>query len=389
MINGQTDSYTQPSNMTAGTNHGDVKSGSTITKNGSGVINGVPTANSPKAGCPTTPAPKPTPTGLTKFTGISLNVNSGATLTLSPGDYTGLGTINNGGTVYLTGGRYIFDGIQNNAGNSIYCNSATEIWLTSSFNNSGLIKPMSLNPIDLIINFGSSTTINDNSNGILYGFLNAPASTININETIYGGVVGNSVTLNGNAKVYYPWQNGTCWSRTTTTCPGAVSLTPNVLYLYPLASTDSHVFQCKDFNLGSGSIYVDVSNGPVSLYVTGNFTSDITKAPSILTNTKDHPTVFSASIPGQADKFTLYVNGTSVLLSNGGTYNMGLLAPNAQVTFKGSAACTFNGAIYANSIVHDNSVSGGTISFHYPLGMAGNVNSYFDPPIIIKGWRPY
>jgi len=418
MIDGGTNSY-NPSTGIVGGGNGNVSSGSTITVNGGGLISGTAQANSPAPGCPSVPTPYPTPAGMTSFPGTNMNVNGGVTITYTAGSYVGCGNINNGGTVYLPAGNYIFDGINNNSGNTIWTGpGVVQIWITGGWNNSGLIKPISGNSDDLWIYLLSSATVNDNSSGVLYGFLYGPGATLNVDETIYGGVVADSVTINGGAHVYYPWQGGGCYSAgsptpvvvgtptftitqtptgtitptaTYTSCsPGYLNLTSTTKALYLGAATGNrpYVYQCNNFDLGTGAMYVDLRGGPVTLYVSGNLTCTASANPSIYMFASPMLNLTNTAQANPPNIFTVYVSGSLVMLSSAGTYNMALAAPSAAVIFysgTGAGPGVFNGAIMAGSIAN----TGGAITFNYPLDLVGRANSYWEPPLVLQAWRKY
>jgi hypothetical protein len=418
MIDGGTNSY-NPSTGVVGGGNGNVSSGSTITVNGGGLISGTAQANSPAPGCPSVPTPYPTPAGMTSKSGSNMNVNSGVTITYTAGTYAGCGNMNNGGTVYLPAGNYVFDGINNNSGNTIWTGpGVVQIWIIGGWNNSGLIKPISGNSSDLWIYLLSSATVNDNSSGVLYGFLYGPGATLNVDETIYGGVVADSVTINGGAHVYYPYQGGACYSAgtpapsatptsvysstftitattiptsTVTPCsPGYLNLTSTTKAVYLGAATGNqpYYYQCNNMDLGTGAMYVDLRGGPVTLYVSGNLTCTASANPSIYMFASPMLNLTGTAQANPPNIFTVVVYGNLVMLSSVGTYNMALAAPNAAVIFypgTGAGPGVFNGAIMASSIAN----TGGAITFNYPLDLVGRANAYWEPPLVLQGWRKY
>jgi hypothetical protein len=152
---------------------------------GGGLITGIKTITS----VVTSYLPVAIPTGLQNLGTISLN--SGATRTISTGSYvvTGINISTGSGLV-----------INNSAG-------PVTLYVTGPINVSGngSITTTSPTPERFAIYVANSSTVALADSGQLYGELYAPLSPVALSgdSTIYGSLVGLSMTLNGNSEVLY------------------------------------------------------------------------------------------------------------------------------------------------------------------------------------------
>jgi hypothetical protein len=423
------------------TGHGGLNvAGGNVNWNG-GTVTGVTTVSSV---CNTSMTCVPTPAGLAIIPSANLYMqNCSMTLTLAAGNYsqatenatgcfTSYGTgITGGGAsgevVYLSGGNYIFNNIvlQNGATLVSAAGATTIVWLTGSGGTIGSGSSMGCldhNPQNFFLMYCGSGDLNLNAGSGFYGFVYAPNANVNIDSgsVVYGGLISKGGTANSNASVYFPYNNGNCYGPTTTSptqvltvapantntpvptstpvstntytpcAPGALNLTSTTkaLYLGTSSGNAAYVYECNNFDLDTGSIYVDLRGGSVTLYIQGNLICNATANPA--------PSIFIRSSPllgltmtsqTPANIFTVYVYGQIVALSSTGTYNMALAAPSASVIFgpgSGAGPGTFNGAIMAANITN----TGGAMIFNYPLDIAGHKN-YWNPPVVLQGWRKY
>jgi len=264
----------------------------------------------------------------------------------------------------------------------------------------------------------NGTTFNSTSYSTC--FLYAPQSSVILECPFIGGLVSGTLTMNSQTKVLYPMPGGSnvCHSASTlaptvagtststitltptgtpvptatyTSCaPGYLNLTSTTKALYLGAATGNqpYVYQCNNMDLGTGSLYVDLRGGPVTLYVMGNLTCTASANPSIYMLASPMLNLTGTAQANPPNIFTVYVEGSLVMLSSEGTYNMALAAPLAAVNFyagTGAGPGEFNGAIMAASINN----TGGAISFSYPLDMVGRAGAYWQPPLLLQAWRKY
>jgi hypothetical protein len=142
--------------------------------------------------------------------GTSTSFTNGRTLT--SGTYrvssvnlsgSGIGTINGNVTLYVTGSVTV----SGSAKIVILPGGSLTVYVSGSINISGGgIVNQTLNPHTLII-YGTSTCTSANYSGgcALYGSIYAPRANTAISggSSIYGSVVGGSVTISGGATVHY------------------------------------------------------------------------------------------------------------------------------------------------------------------------------------------
>jgi len=421
------------------TGHGGLSvSGGGITNNG-GTVTGV---TSVATACVSNATCVPTPAGLTIYPSANLFVqNCAMTLTLAAGDYSNatsntggcyqgqsageVGTNHSGVVIYLSGGNYVFGSISLVSGSQLVSapGVTTIVWVNSSptMNSNSWIGAMDQNPQNFFLMCCDTGDINLNASTGFYGFVYAPNANVNIDSSskVYGGVISKSGTSNSSASVYFPYNNGNCYgpvqgsvtatytntpvftatvipsstptyTATPISCaPGYLNLTSTTKALYLGASSGNanYVYQCNNFDLGTGAMYVDLRGGPVTLYVTGNLTCTASANPSIYMLASPMLNLTGTAQASPPNIFTVYVYGNLVMLSSAGTYNMALSAPSVAVIFYNGPGGpgTFNGAIMAASI----SNTGGPITFNYPLDIVGRANAYWEPPLVLQGWRKY
>lgn len=165
--------------------HGDVQAAGKVQMNG-GVINGAVVQYTP-AGLPVVAAPA----GAVDLGWFNVNT----TVPLTAGDYKANGiNINSGGTLTVTGGQ-------------------VRIWVSGYVNINASANPGGV-PKNLEILITGATGANINTNGRLNGLLYAPLGQVNVNDTVFGSVVGSGVTLNSGGKVHYD-EDSACG----TSCP--------------------------------------------------------------------------------------------------------------------------------------------------------------------------
>jgi hypothetical protein len=107
-------------------------------------------------------------------------------------------------SITLAPGAYVVSNLNVNSPGAINISpqGRVQIWVTGNLNLGGQENPTGL-PSNLAFMVNSSGYVNVNSNGQLFGSIYAPTSTVDINSTVYGAVVGSSVTLNSGAAVHF------------------------------------------------------------------------------------------------------------------------------------------------------------------------------------------
>jgi hypothetical protein len=182
------DSYHSGAGPYGGTNvgsDGNVVAAMTIFHNG-GVIHGTQTQHSP-SGLTVVPVPQgaiPLPLGSRAPGSVNIN-NAAQSITLAPGSYVAQNVNVN------------FPGAIN-----ISPTGQVRIWVTGSLNLGG---NENLNGVPGNLQFlvNSSGFVSDNSNGKLFGFIYAPTSSVGLNSSVFGGVVGSTVYLNSGSSVHF------------------------------------------------------------------------------------------------------------------------------------------------------------------------------------------
>lgn len=205
------DSYQSSRGAYGGTNVGSaavLQAATTISNNG-GVVHGTETQHAP-AGF----AVVPVPSGAT-----NLPLGSSAPGTLS------IGTAAQ--SITLAPGDYVAANINVNAPGAINISPAGEvrIWVTGSLNLGG---DLNLNgiPKNLAFLVTSSGWVNIGA-GALYGLVYAPTSGVFVNGSVFGTVIGSSVTVNSGGAVHFD-QSSVCNASTAVldqsfTSPGDLS----------------------------------------------------------------------------------------------------------------------------------------------------------------------
>lgn len=109
-----------------------------------------------------------------------------------------------GDSIALAPGNYVVENLNLNFPGSITISpeGAVSIFVTGNLNLGGDVNLGGV-PSDMEFVVTSSGHVNVSSQGTFVGFLYAPMSVVNINSTIFGGVVGGSVTLNSGAAVHF------------------------------------------------------------------------------------------------------------------------------------------------------------------------------------------
>ena len=332
MINAGTviDSYRSASGAYGGSNVGSnaiVQAATSITNNG-GTVNGAQRQNSP-AGL----AIVPVPAGVTKLplgsaSPGSLNINTAAgSITLAPGDYVAANiTVNFPGAINISpAGR-------------------VRIWVTGTLNLGG---NENLNgvPSNLAFLVTSSGWVNVNSGGALYGMIYAPTSGVNVNSSIFGSVIGGSVSvLNSGAAVHFD-QSSACPRASATHGPAGTDRLPAPptqlgCYVGTLAGwvqvgcTDPKAifpdFQAFAVGTNDGLHSFTTAQGAVPL-VYGQVEVTVESVASEASGTR--PNLWSVQ------------TNTNLFVCNGGTHSCGVqfvVATNAGGTEGASAICVSN-----------------------------------------------
>jgi hypothetical protein len=190
------DSYQSSLGAYGGTNVGSaavVQAATTISNNG-GVIHGTQKQHAP-AGFAVVPVPsgaKNLPLGSSKPGTLSIG-SAAQSITLAPGNY-------------------VAANVNVNAPGAISVSPAGEvrIWVTGSLNLGGNLNLNGV-PKNLAFLVTSSGFVNINS-GALYGLVYAPTSGLFVNGSVFGTVIGSSVTLNSGGAVHFD-QSSTCGSK--------------------------------------------------------------------------------------------------------------------------------------------------------------------------------
>ncbi|MES1186597.1 MAG: calcium-binding EGF-like domain-containing protein [Myxococcales bacterium] len=180
------DSYRSTAGAYGGSNVGNlaiVQAATTITNNG--LVKGQLLPSSPS-----NLAVVPVPSGAIKLplgasTPGSLNINTaGSSITLAPGNYVAANiSVNFPGAINVAPAGQV------------------RIWVTGTLNLGG---NENLNgvPRNLAFLVTSTSDVNVNATGSLFGLVYAPTSKVNVNSKVFGGVVGSIVTLNSQGAVH-------------------------------------------------------------------------------------------------------------------------------------------------------------------------------------------
>jgi hypothetical protein len=183
------DSYSSSAGAYGGSNMGSnatVRAATSITNNGA-VVHAQLVSSAP-SGLAVVPVPagaKNLPLG--SSSPGSLNINTaGSSLTLAPGNYVAANiTVNAPGAIRISPAGQV------------------RIWVTGTLNLGGS-ENADGSPHNLAFLVTSSSFVNVNSGGALYGAIYAPSSGINVNSAVFGSVIGGSISLlNSGAAVHY------------------------------------------------------------------------------------------------------------------------------------------------------------------------------------------
>jgi hypothetical protein len=155
---------------------GDVQAGSTIVKNGSAVITGTQTPNTPAH-----LAVVPVPAGATN-----------------------LGNFVVSGTVTLPAGNYVANSFNMNPGSTLIISGGiAQIWVTGASLSLAGTANAGGDPTNLEFLVTSTQFVNVNSNSQITAFIYAPIAGVVVSGTVTGSVVGSSTTLNSGGKVVF------------------------------------------------------------------------------------------------------------------------------------------------------------------------------------------
>jgi len=155
---------------------GDVQAGGTIIKNGTAVITGTQTPNTPAH-----LAVVPVPAGAKN-----------------------LGNYVVSGTVTLAAGNYVANSLAMNPGaNLIISGGVAQIWVTGASLTLGGTANAGGDPTNLEFLVTSQQFVNVNSNSNITAFIYAPNAGVIVGGTVNGSVVGSSTTLNSGGAVNF------------------------------------------------------------------------------------------------------------------------------------------------------------------------------------------
>jgi hypothetical protein len=153
---------------------GDVQAASTILKNGTAVITGTQTQNTPAH-----LAVVPVPAGATNLGNYVISGNA----TLAAGNYVANSfAMNPGANLTITGG-------------------IAQIWVTGASLTLGGTANAGGDPTNLEFLVTSQQFVNVNSNSNITAFIFAPVAGVVVGGTVTGSVVGSSTTVNSGGKV--------------------------------------------------------------------------------------------------------------------------------------------------------------------------------------------
>jgi hypothetical protein len=225
------------------------------------------------------------------------------------------------GSITLAPGDYVASNINVNFPGEIKVSPAGQvrIWVTGSLNLGG---DENLNgvPRNLAFLVTSSSTVNVNRQGALFGLIYAPAAPVNLNSAVFGSVVGSTVTLNSLSAVHTDL-NATCNPSTTGggSPPSVASRPPHTLPLPP---------QTQGCFKGTANGWVAIACAPPGGM--GPFIADITSETAIET-----PNGASSTIPFQFGQIEATFTSFGTEVDGSGTANAFSFQANTN-TFKGN-----------------------------------------------------
>ncbi len=243
------DSYDSSSGPYGGSNIGSgvlVQAAKSITNNGA-IVRGLLQPNTP-GGFSVVPVPaNAIKLPLGSSSPGSININTAAdSITLAPGNYVAANiNVNFPGAIKIAPAGQV------------------RIWVTGNLNLGGN-ENLNGTPRNLAFLVTSSSFVNVNSGGALYGMIYAPTSSVSVNSAIFGSIIGSGVNfVNSGASLHF--DRGAACSQVSTT-PGGTGLAP---LPKPPGQVGCYIgtlngwlqVQCKDPKaiLGSGFQSLDVS----------------------------------------------------------------------------------------------------------------------------------
>lgn len=120
-----------------------------------------------------------------------------------PADAVNLGNDIISGNTTLAAGDYVATNLTINGGASLSCTGGqVRIWVTGTLSVDSNATAYNNIPDNLWFLGGSASTVNSNAGSTVVGILYFPNSQININNIIFGSVVGSQINVNGNSAVH-------------------------------------------------------------------------------------------------------------------------------------------------------------------------------------------
>ena len=178
--NSLVDSYASSQGPYGGTNvgtQGDVQAATNIVVNSGATIRGTKVPNSPAGFGVISPPADATDLGV-------FVLNSGQSVTLNAGNYVASNfTMNSSSTLRVSGG-------------------VVSIWVSGALILGGAANPQGL-PHNLEFLVTEMQDVHVNSGGALAGFIYAPMASVLVDATVFGSVVGRTVTLNSGGRVHF------------------------------------------------------------------------------------------------------------------------------------------------------------------------------------------
>jgi Flp pilus assembly protein TadG len=205
---------------------GSVVNATRILVNGTGIsiannasISPSPTTNAGSVTDPLINVPAPTVPGTCDHSNWS--VNSGATITISPGTYCGGITVSGGATVHLQSGTYILNGGGLNVNSASFVDG-TDVMFFNTGQNGRSASPIGINGSsyvnvaaptsgvyqgilffqDRTVNYGSANVFNGSNTSKFQGSLYFPTTDLTFTGTTagsYTALVARTITMNGNS----------------------------------------------------------------------------------------------------------------------------------------------------------------------------------------------